>query len=166
MKQVKRSKRQRKSERGQSMVEMSLMMVILLTILSGVLDLGRGFFSYIAIQNSAGEGALYAAINPRCPNPTSTPVGFNPGYCTNPNNVTYRAHFESPDGLVDPQKMTLSVTYADGTSNYNTAIKEGDPVTVTVGYRFKMVGPFSAVFPDGELIFWAHATQNILDLKE
>ena len=57
----------RPAERGQSLVEMSLMLVILLTILSGVIDLGRGFFSYIAIQNAAGEGALYAAINPRCP---------------------------------------------------------------------------------------------------
>lgn len=166
MKRLKQSMRPRFSERGQSMVEMALMMVILLTILSGVLDLGRGFFSFIAIQNSTGEGALYAAINPRCPDSTSTPAGYNPGYCADPNNVTYRAHYESPNGLVDPQKMTLSVTYADGTSNYNTTINEGDPVTVTLWYHFTMVGPFSGVFPNGQLVFEAHATQKILDLKK
>jgi len=146
------------------MVEMALMMTILLVLLSGVLDLGRGFFSFIAIQNSAGEGALYAAINPTCAHSTDVSIDGKP--CTNPNNVDFRAKNESPAGLVDSQKMTVSVLYSNGTSNYSASdINEGDPVTVTVIYKFAMVGPFSGVFPDGQLAFEAHATQNILDLK-
>lgn len=152
----------REAERGQSMVELSLMMVMLLIILSGVLDLGRGFFSYIAIQNAAGEGALYAAINPRCPHANSATM------CSNPNNVDYRAKYESPNGgLVSPDLMTVAVEYADGTSQYSEAnTTEGSPITVRVQYRFRIVGPFSPVFPNGELVFTANAVQNILDLRK
>lgn len=155
----------RQSERGQSLVEMSLMMVILLTILSAVLDLGRGFYSYIAIQNAAGEGALYAAINPRCPHATSVATGFT---CTNPNNVDYRAKNESPaGGLIDTARLAVAVFYADGTSDYSAVnTLEGHPIRVQVQYRFRLIGPFSAVFPNGELIFTANAVQNILDLKK
>lgn len=152
----------RESERGQSLVEFSLMLVMLLVILSGVFDLGRGFFSYIAIQNAAGEGALYAAINPRCPHASSAAA------CTNPNNVDYRAKFESPNGgLVSLDLMTVSVVYADGTDQYSEAnTTEGSPITVRVQYHFRMVGPFSPVFPNGELVFTANAVQNILDLRK
>ena len=165
MRSIRKKLLRRRSQRGQSMLEMALMMVVLLTILSGVLDLGRGFFSFIAIQNAAGEGALYAAINPRCPHASS------PSDCTDPNNVDYRAKHESESAterrLIDPARMIVSVTYSDGTNQYSGAtIEEGQPVTVTVLYKFPMVGPFSGVFPNGELTFMAHSTQNILDLKK
>jgi hypothetical protein len=143
------SRSSHRKERGQSMVEMALMMTMLLVILSAVLDLGRGFFSFIAIQNAAAEGALYAAINPRCPGP-------GPG-CADPNNVVFRTLNESPDGLVDKDRMDVEVSYE--------SLSEGRPVTVTVVYQFQMVGPFSAAMPDGTLPFKAHAVQNILDVK-
>ncbi len=147
-----------RSERGQSMVEMALMMTILLIVLSAVLDLGRGFFSFIAIQNAAAEGALYAAINPRCPD-------ANVAGCTNPNNVVFRTQNESPDGLVDKQKMTISVSCDDGATCGSSALIEGHPITVTVLYQFQMLGPFSGAVPDGHLYFKAHAVQNILNVK-
>lgn len=131
------------------MVEMAIMMVILMTILSAVMDLGRGFFVFIAIQNSAAEGALYAAMYPLCETSAD---------CADPDNVTYRAQHESSDGLVDATRMTVTVTY--------NSVTEGSPVTVKIGYRFRMIGPFSGVFPNGELWFEARATQNILDLKQ
>lgn len=139
------------------MVEMALMMTILLVILSAVLDLGRGFFSFIAIQNAAAEGALYAAINPRCVN-----AGV-PG-CANPNNVEFRARNESPDGLVDKANMAISVSCVNNNCAFG-ALTEGNPITVTVAYTFKLVGPFSPVTPDGNLYFRAHAVQKILDMR-
>ncbi len=155
---ILRRRMHRNTERGQSMVEMALMMTILLVILSGVLDLGRGFFSFIAIQNAAAEGALYAAINPLCRSDSG------PG-CSNPNNVIFRAQNESPSGLVDKQRMTIDVSCDDGATCGSGALIEGHPITVTVGYHFQMVGPFSAMMPDGQLYLKAHAVQNILDVK-
>ena len=147
-----------RSERGQSMVEMALSMTMLLVILSAVLDLGRGFFSFIAIQNAAAEGALYAAINPRCRDATMTG-------CGDPNNVVFRTRHESPDGLVDKQKMTIGVSCDDGTACGESVLIEGSPITVTVVYQFQMLGPFSSAVPDGQLYLKAHAVQNILDVK-
>jgi Flp pilus assembly protein TadG len=148
-------------EEGQSLVEFSLTLVLMLLILSAVIDLGRGYYSYIAIQNAAGEGALYAAINPRCPHSDSA------ASCADPNNVDFRAKHETPPGgLIDPNRIAVTVTYNDGTDDYSPdTILEGTPVTVTVTYRFNMIGPFSPIFPNGELIFTANAVQDILDLK-
>src|SRR5512141_1831258 len=165
MRSIKRPSNFIKTERGQSMVEMALMMVVLLTIMSLVLDMGRAFFTYIAIQNAAGEGALYAAINPRCPDGNSSPAGYN---CAAPNNVAYRAKYESPNGaLIDPVEMTVKVIYADGTSEYSDAnTVEGQPIKVQVSYNFRLLGPYSPVLPGGILTFTALGTQNILDLKK
>ncbi len=158
MKRLKSRRSFHRSERGQSMVEMALMMTILLVVLSAVLDLGRGFFSFIAIQNAAAEGALYAAINPRCRSGSVTG-------CTDPNNVIFRARHESPEGLVDKERMAIDVSCDDGAACGSSALIEGRPITVTVVYRFQLLGPFSGVVPDGQVYFKAHAVQDILDVK-
>jgi hypothetical protein len=52
----------KKSERGQSLSEFAISLVFLLTLLSGVVDLGRAFFAYIIIRDAAQEGAVYGSI--------------------------------------------------------------------------------------------------------
>jgi Flp pilus assembly protein TadG len=56
---------QKRSERGQSMTEFALSLVLLLTLLAGVVDLGRVFFAYIIIRDAAQEGAVYGSIAPK-----------------------------------------------------------------------------------------------------
>ena len=158
MKSMFRRRKTGHTESGQSMVEMALMMTMLLVLLSAVLDLGRGFFSFVAIQNAAAEGALYAAINPRCRD--ASVMG-----CSNPNNVVFRAQNESPSGLVDKARMSISVSCDDGATCGSSALVEAHPITVTILYRFQMLGPFSGAVPNGELVFKAHAEQNILSVK-
>jgi hypothetical protein len=51
-------------EKGQGFVEFAVGITILLVLLAGVLDLGRAYFSYIALQDAAQEGASYASIAP------------------------------------------------------------------------------------------------------
>ncbi len=51
-------------EAGQSMLELAISFVILLILLAGVVDLGRAFFAYSALQDAAQEGASYASLNP------------------------------------------------------------------------------------------------------
>lgn len=43
---------------------MTLIMVILLLLVGGVVDLGRVFFTYMALRDAVQEGALYGSINP------------------------------------------------------------------------------------------------------
>jgi Flp pilus assembly protein TadG len=53
------------TEFGQSMTEFALSLVIILTLLAGVVDLGRAFFAYIIIRDAAQEGAIYGSIAPK-----------------------------------------------------------------------------------------------------
>jgi Flp pilus assembly protein TadG len=54
----------KRTERGQSLVEMAMSLVILLLLVGGVVDLGRAFFTFMALRDSVQEGALYGSINP------------------------------------------------------------------------------------------------------
>jgi Flp pilus assembly protein TadG len=51
-------------ERGQSLVEIAVSLVLLLTVMAGIVDLGRAFFTYIALRDAAQEAALYGSLNP------------------------------------------------------------------------------------------------------
>ena len=53
-----------KLEKAQSLTEMALSMVVLLLLVGGVVDLGRAFFTYMALRDAVQEGALYGSINP------------------------------------------------------------------------------------------------------
>jgi hypothetical protein len=51
-------------EHGQSMVELALTITILMILLAGVIDMGRAFFTYMAMRDAAQEGAAYGSMNP------------------------------------------------------------------------------------------------------
>ncbi len=51
-------------ERGQSLMEMAVSLVVLLVILAGIVDLGRMFFTYIGMRDAAQEGIVYAITEP------------------------------------------------------------------------------------------------------
>jgi Flp pilus assembly protein TadG len=53
-----------KCERGQSLVELGMSITFVFILLSGVVDLGRAFFTYMALRDAAQEGALYGSIDP------------------------------------------------------------------------------------------------------
>lgn len=54
----------KRKEGGQSLVEMAIALVILLLLVGGIFDIGRAFFTYMALRDSVQEGALYGSINP------------------------------------------------------------------------------------------------------
>lgn len=54
-----------REDRGQALVELALVSVLLLLLLLGVVDFGRAFNNYIIITNAAREGARYASRFPQ-----------------------------------------------------------------------------------------------------
>jgi hypothetical protein len=58
------SRRARRGDGGQSLVELAVVLVLLLLLLAGAVDFGRAFHSYIVITNAAREGARYASHFP------------------------------------------------------------------------------------------------------
>jgi hypothetical protein len=58
------------AERGQAMVEITLLLPLLLFVVMGAIDFGRAFYAYTSAANAAREGAMCASMR------TSCPVGF------------------------------------------------------------------------------------------
>lgn len=67
----------RKGERGQSLLELALTMTILLILLAGIVDLGRAFFTYMALRDAVQEGAIYGSINPTLTQEIKNHVRYN-----------------------------------------------------------------------------------------
>lgn len=64
MKPIAAAKAPHRHERGQSLVELALSLTVMLLLLSGAVTFGMALFSYVAIRDAAGEGALFGSISP------------------------------------------------------------------------------------------------------
>ena len=51
-------------EKGQSLVELAISLVVILILLSGVVEFGIAFFQFIQLRDAVQEGALYGSIHP------------------------------------------------------------------------------------------------------
>jgi len=61
---IEKNQKNRDKEQGQSLVEMAIALVILLLLVGGIVDLGRAFFTFMALRDAVQEGALYGSVNP------------------------------------------------------------------------------------------------------
>lgn len=146
-----RATRRYEREEGQGLVEFAIGLVVLILILSGVADLGRAYFTYVALSNAAGEGALYASFAPSCPNATAGTA------CAIPNNVDYRVRNESPSGVIDTSQIT-SVTV----QTPNPDLPElGDPITVTLVYEYEFITPLFRSIGADSIDLHAEAVQPV-----
>src|SRR6476619_2076275 len=55
--------RQRRG-RGQALVELAVMGLLLGMLLAAAVDMGRAYYTAVVVTNMAGEGAAYGALNP------------------------------------------------------------------------------------------------------
>ncbi len=54
----------RTTEKGQSLMELAMVLIFILILLAGVVDLGRMMFEYLTMRDAAQEGAGYGAVYP------------------------------------------------------------------------------------------------------
>jgi Flp pilus assembly protein TadG len=147
------------SPAGQSLVEFSLMLVFLTVLLMGVLDLGRAYFTYLALKDAASEGAYFASAFPQCTEPAGVTVAraggaseaSGPG-CADPNNVVYRVINSSPrGGLIDWADRSVAIaTILPCGSTVPCPMVDGEVLTVSVRYRYQMITPFVGAIANGQ----------------
>ena len=132
-----------KSERGQSLVELAISIVVLMWLLAGAVEFGIAFFQYIQLRDAVQEGALYGSLNP-----TDT-AGIE---------ARARGASTSPIDLADTSKVTITVT-ASGLKCANGT----DGVTVTASYNHIIFMPFARLFMSSPRPINASATDTILN---
>lgn len=139
----------RKLQRGQSLVELSLSMVLFLMLFMGVMDLGRAYFIYVALEDSAGEAAIFLAITPDCAEP-------NEAQCADPNNARYRAE-HAADEYFDWSSADIQIRYLTGERGV------GNTVEVEIRYPFTLYMPIiTNIVGADTLTISAKATQTIM----
>lgn len=116
-----------KFERGQSLVEFSISLVIILWLLAGAVEFGIALFQFIQLRDAAQEGALYGSINPAD---------------TNGIVARVRAASSTPINLADTTQVTVTVATTGSAC-------VADSVTVTVSFNHQVFMPFGTLFTGG-----------------
>ena len=126
------------SERGQSLVELGVSLLILLYLLSGAAEFGVLFFQYVQLRDAAQEGALYGSMNPYID--SNGNGAFDSGEPVNLAGIEarVRAASSSPINLSDTSKVTVTATSSDGSNKFC----EGYGLQVTVSYTHNIFMPF------------------------
>jgi Flp pilus assembly protein TadG len=128
----------RSGERGSTMVETAIVILLALTLIFGIVEFGRAIFAYHAVSNIARMATRYAIVH-----------GANciPGGCTaSPGSVQQFARSQAV-GLKQNRLTTPTVTWTgtalDGSACGDGANeKPGCTVTITVQYPFDFVLPY------------------------
>ena len=110
--------RRKNGEKGQALVEFTLLVPIFLLLLFAIIDFGMGFYSWITVTNAAREGARLGAV-------LATQQEIE--------DRVYQAA-SLPD---EATKMTVVVTNAQG--------QPGQSVTVTVNYDYDLITPLAGI---------------------
>lgn len=109
-----------RSARGQSLVELALVLPILLILLVGTIDVGRLLFASVAMEEAAQEGALYAAFEPS-PSPTLEDA--------------VRARVQASSNADEVSAATVSASCAPSPSP--------GAITVTAEYDYPLITPIA-----------------------
>lgn len=125
-----------KSERGQSLVELGISLLILLYLLAGAVEFGILFFQFVQLRDAAQEGALYGSMSPVS---SSWPK----------IEERARAASNSPINLADSSLVDISI-FVDGilvwkngaVQGATTGACEGHEIQVTADFKHQIFMPF------------------------
>jgi hypothetical protein len=142
------------TENGQSLVELTISLTVLLLLLAGTVDFGIGLFHYIAMRDAAQEGALYGSINP--------PPYAGSWDCPNKDikNICERViNASGANGLIKniyDSGMIITIAAPDGAC-------EGRGIKVSLAYDYPVSMPFmGAVLGSDTIQLRATVTDTIL----
>src|SRR5262245_23751760 len=122
------------SERGQSLVELSISLVLLLVLLSGAVEFGIAFFQFVQLRDAAQAGALYGSMNPSLCTQILDRVK---GASSSPINLTTAV--SSGDASIS---TTINGIACSSTGGYAAVDCEGNGLQVDITYQHKIFMPF------------------------
>lgn len=114
---VGRIRNWRETDTGQTLVEFSLILPLLLIMLFGLVDFGRAFYTWLVVTNAAREGARTGA--------------------TQQDLSAIQTRINQSIGSLDPAELTMTITNVQG--------PRGQPITVDLTYDFQYVTPIGGI---------------------
>jgi Flp pilus assembly protein TadG len=140
---------EQKSEQGQSLVEFAISLVILLILVSGVIDLGRAFFTVVSLNDAVKEGATYGSI---CP---ADQAGITERLIESATEPVDLSHLESG-------QINICVSNPDS-STCGASLRVGNDIQVSVAYNHEISTPFlGSILGKQEFTLRATAKDRIL----
>jgi len=135
-----------KKERGQSLVELAISLLILLYLLSGAVEFGIIFFQFVQLRDAVQEGALYGSINPH-----------------DEAAIKARAQAAS-DKPIDLTTVTFNVAVTDPAGGAKAILDacEGDGITVSATFNHQVFMPFMSKFIGPTIPLNAEVTDTVL----
>jgi len=119
--------RRKNGEKGQALVEFTLLIPVFMLLLFAIIDFGMGFYTWISVTNAAREGARLGVVMA-----TEQQI----------SDRVYQAASLPNEGT----QMTVTVTNAQG--------QPGESVVVKVDYDYDLITPLAGVvsFVSGDII--------------
>ena len=139
------------SENGQSLVELSISILILLLLLVGAVEFGMAFFQFVQLRDAAQEGALYGSLHPtelddirdRVRDSSQSPIQLS----------------SFPDSDIDITIIGSACEGIDGGTG------DSNGIMVTVSFEHEVFMPFMSQFVGNTIPLNATVTDTILSPK-
>ncbi len=145
-----------RSERGQALVEVALILPIFFYVVFAIIDFGIAFGRYVELTNAAREAARYASIFPL--NLDSTCTG-----AADPNNIKYAVK-SNAIGVTGISNGSVTISYESPATNPPTVYAASscgtnsqyaaspNYIRVSIAYSYVPFTPFlNVLFPSGAL---------------
>jgi Flp pilus assembly protein TadG len=110
--------RRKNGEKGQALVEFTLLVPIFLLLIFAIVDFGMGFYSWITVTNAAREGARLGVV------------------MATAQQIEDRV-YQTSDLPNESTQMTVTVTNAQG--------QPGESVVVAVDYDYDLITPLAGI---------------------
>jgi Flp pilus assembly protein TadG len=117
--------RLRETDAGQTLVEFSLILPLMLVLLFALVDFGRGFYTWLLITNAAREGARAGATQLDEP---SIEAKVYDSFCSD---------YAAGDCGLDETKLVIDIDNAQG--------DRGEAIEVDLSYDFEFVTPMGDI---------------------
>lgn len=118
-----RKNRNAEGERGQALVEFTLIIPIFLLLVFAIVDFGMGLYSWITVTNAAREGARLGTVGA--------------------DQTSIIARVRDTAGNLDNENLTVDVTNC--VSGCTTVGDPGESISVHVDYQYHLITPLSNV---------------------
>jgi Flp pilus assembly protein TadG len=143
--------RRRDPTRGQSLVEFALVLIPFLLILMGIIDLGRGIYTYNGVAQATRELARATSVH-QCN--TTTPCTL--GTSTETANVRGTQNSMVPGLAGASAVVTYTCTTITDTTDTRKPCPSGGFVKVTVSVPFQVVTPLLSMVAPSTLSSTTH----------